>query len=305
MEKVIIVVDAGGTKTKVCIINAYKEIVFTDVEGCGSPAVTPEKEAMSNIYNGIKKATDYCIDKYEVCAIVVGMSGFDIIDKNYYTNKFATDFKTKVILDNDVVLAAYATFTDLYDEGVLVLSGTGSAVLGLKNNQTRLFGGWGHLLTEVGSSFMVVRNFIYNAIRRYDSEGTITDLTKRFMAHLNYTRLEQFKIFIYQNTKDKIAAYSRFFTEAAEIEGNEEAIAALKKSGYDLAVDVRNAYNRLNLSSNTVLGFMGGFINNSKILQNEVINNLKEFGINTHVVHGDSDPVYGAYYMVKRMGMLC
>ena len=120
----------------------------------------------------------------------MGISALDVIkDKKAYEDRYALEFNTKVFIESDVLLALFSNFTDLYDEGVLVLSGTGSAVLGIKNTKTRLIGGWGHLLTECGSSYSVVRDFICKLIRQYESEGIISDLGKRFMEHLNYTHI--------------------------------------------------------------------------------------------------------------------
>lgn len=305
MEKVIIAVDAGGTKTKICIIDFDKNILFTYLEGCGSPAVLG-LAALDNIHQGLVVVNDYAKGKYEIATIIIGISALDVIkDKKQYEDKYSLEFNARVIIESDALIALYSNFTDLYDEGVLVLSGTGSAVLGIKDTQTRLIGGWGHLLTECGSSYSVVRDFICSMIRHYEYEGVISILGQRFMKHLNFNKITDFKKLVYQNTKNDIAKYARFFNEQAEIEHNEEAIAVLKKAGKELAADVINTFKALNLSSNAVLGFRGGFICNVKIAQSAVIDMLKEFGINCEIVSGESDPIFGAYYLVKRMGLLC
>lgn len=305
MEKVIIAVDAGGTKTKICLIDLAKKVLFTHLEGCGSPAVLGEK-ALDNIHQGLVVVNDYAKDKYQVLCIAMGISGLGVIkNKQMYEDKYSSEFKTKVIMENDAVLALHSIVTDLYDEGVLVLSGTGSAILGIKNTKTRLIGGWGHLLTESGSSYSVVRDLICNIIREYENNGSFTELGRKFMEHANLYKIDDFKILVYQNAKKDIASYSKFINEMAELKQNEEAIELLKKAGRDLAHDVKNVFKALNLASNAVIGFRGGFISNVKIVQNELINTLKSYGINSKVIDGDNDPIYGAYYMAKRMGLLC
>jgi N-acetylglucosamine kinase-like BadF-type ATPase len=305
MEKVIIAVDAGGTKTKICLIDFTKKVLFTHLEGCGSPAAVGEK-AFDNIHQGLVVVNDYAKNKYQVVCIAMGISGLGVVkNKKVYEDKYALEFNTKVIIENDAVLALHSIVTDLYDEGVLVLSGTGSAVLGIKNTQTRLMGGWGHLLTESGSSYAVVRDFICQIIRQYETYGTFTELGRKFMEHLNFTKIDEFKVLVYQNSKKDIAKYSKFINEMAEQEHNEEAIALLKQAGRDLANDVKNVVKALNLTANAVIGFRGGFITNVTITQDELMKMLKEYNINITLVSGDNDPVYGAYYMAKRMGFLC
>ena len=171
---------------------------------------------------------------------------------------------------------------------------------------SHLVGGWGHLLTEVGSAFSVVRTLAVNAIRLYEEKGIITNLTKTFIKHLGLEKIEQFRIFMYKNTKREIAAYARFVNEAAIFQNNEEAIELLKSEGRKLAIDVRNAKNIANLSHNAVLGFRGGFIRNSEIFKQELISSIKEMGLQFNIIEDDNpDPIYGGYYLAKRDGWKC
>ncbi len=299
MEKVIIGVDAGGTKTKICVIKDNLEIVYTHMEECGSPAVLGSK-ALENIYIGIKKVVNEIKNKFELTAIAMGISGLGVIkNKKEFEEKYSLEFNVPVIMENDAVLALYSIVTDEHEEGVLVLSGTGSAILGIKENSTRLIGGWGHLLTEAGSSYSVVRDLINSIIKDYENNNHISPLGKAFMDELNIQNIEGFKTFVYQNTKKEVASLSKFVSRMAN-ENNQEAIALLEKAGSDLAIDVRNAFKALNLSQNAVIGFRGGFISNLELVQNKLISTLYEFGLNPKVVMGYEDPIYGAYFMVKR-----
>lgn len=307
MEKVIIAVDAGGTSTRINIIDKEKNILHNMVYDCGSPAVLgDEKKAFENIYEGVADTFRYSKNKYKIVAIIMGVSGVEVVeDREKYQKQFEDVFNTNIIIVNDAVLAVYSIITDLYDEGVLVLSGTGSAVLGIKNNKTRLFGGWGQLLTEVGSAYTTVRDFFISIIRNYESGNGLTELGKKFLSNLGYSRVEDLKFLVYPSTKKKIASYSKFINDEANLNKNEEAINLLKKGARDLATDVRNAYKGLNLSANTIIGFRGGFISNAPIVQSELIIALREYGINPQIVKGDEDPIYGAFYIAKRMGYLC
>lgn len=303
MEEVIIAVDAGGTKTKFCVMNHKLEIIHTHLEGCGSPAVLGV-DAINNIHRGLLASMKFINNKYKVVAISMGISGLGVIkDKTEHISKFEKEFNVPVIMENDAVLALHSIVTDTYDEGILVLSGTGSAVLGIKNLETRLIGGWGHLLTEAGSSYSVVRDLICDLIHSYEDKNEITSLGTEFMKRIEIEFVEQFKVFFYQNTKKEIASFSRFISEMAE-KGNKEAINLLIKAGEDLAVDVKNAYNALNLSSNAVIGFRGGFIRNLDIVKNSLVSKLTEFGLSLEIVEGYIDPIFGAYFMAKRYGVI-
>ena len=58
------------------------------------------------------------------------------------------------------------------------------------------------------------------------------------------------------------------------------------------------------MNKNVVIGFRGGFASNVHYVQEGVIDTLTKKGINPTVVKGDKDPIYGAYYMAKRKGLL-
>lgn len=301
MEKVIIAVDSGGSKTKVCIIDYSKKILDTYIGQSGSPAVIGEEKAMNNIHEGIFNLYHRNKDNYDITSIAMGVSGLGVIkDKSQYEKRYFEEFNIPVYIESDATLALYSIVQDIYEEGVLVLSGTGAAILGINHGKMQLMSGWGHLLTEQGSAFSVVRDMICNTIRYFEKTGKMNKLGLEFMKYMNFSRLEDFRNFTYQNTKREIAYYSRFVNEMAIKYNNKDAIKLLKKAGIDLSKDVRNVTRALKLSSNAVLGFRGGFIDNSKITQNELINNLNKFGINFKIIEGDSDPIYGALYISKR-----
>lgn len=303
MNKAIISVDSGGTKTKVSLINANKEIIESVYEGSGSPAVIGIA-ALENIYRGIEKIYTFA-SGYQIDYIVIGMSGLmSLPNISEYKQRLESHFKANVLLTNDAELALYSVIKDKYQEGILVLSGTGSAIIGY-NQEPHLVGGWGHLLTEVGSAFSVVRTLVVNAIKLYEEKRIVSELTKDFINHLQLKRIEEFRIFMYKNSKREIASHASFINEAAN-SGNSEAIALLKAEARKIAIDVRNAKRIANLSANAVIGFRGGFISNSEIFKQELMLSLQEMGLAfIFENYEEVDPIFGGYYYAKREGWLC
>ncbi|HHU55199.1 MAG TPA: hypothetical protein GXZ48_00715 [Acholeplasmataceae bacterium] len=302
MNKVIISVDAGGSSTRTAIIDYEKNILDVFKTGSGSPAVLNDEHlAFANIDEGLEKA----YKKVKPELIVMGVSGIEsVADREKYVDYFQNKYNAKVLIENDAVIAVYSIVTDKYNEGILVLSGTGSAVMGIKDTKTRLIGGWGHILTEVGSAFTTVRDFFKSLILNYELGKELTDLGKEFFKRYNLNRMEDIKLCVYPKTKKDIAKYASFITEFAD-KGNPDAIALLKQGARDLARDVKNAYKALNLSSDAVIGFRGGFVANAPILREELILILSENGYNPRVVKGDENPLYGGYYLAKRKGLIC
>lgn len=304
MEKIIIAVDAGGTKTKVCAIDKNKNIIYKAVGGAGSPA-TVKEEAFKNIKKLVEEAVFSLKDRYLISLIQMGISGFGIVlDIKKIEAEFASKFDTEVSIESDVTLAMYSIVTDKYDEGILVLSGTGSACFGINKDETFMVGGFGHLLTENGSGYISVKMLIVSIIKLYEETKTYSELGKKFMNHIGATKIGDFRSFVYQKTKGEIAQYAQFITEEALKQDN-QAIDILKKCGKDLADSVQLLYKHLNLSHKAVIGFRGSFIQNAPFVKDELIRCLELSGYNPEIVEGVDDPIFGAYYMALRKGKLC
>lgn len=303
MEKVIIVVDAGGTKTKVSAFNVQGEIVEEFVGGSGSPAALKEK-AFENIRQSIDKVFDVTKNKYQVNFIQMGISGLGVVpNKGEYEEKFSNLFNCEVSMESDAILALYSIIEDKYDQGVLILSGTGSATCGINGTKTRLILGWGHLLTETGSSYSSVKMLVSNMITLYEQEDRISDLGRKFMDYIGIDVIEKLKIFMYSNTKADIAKNSIFLSEQA-MAGDHEAYDILKQCAIDLANHVQLQYKHLKLDDTAVLGLRGSFIQKAYRVKEEFVNQLIALGIKPNIVDGKQDPIYGGYYMAKKKGKI-
>lgn len=304
MEKVIIAVDAGGSKTKVAVINRFKEVIFSVTLGSGSPAVVGD-HALENIRNGVKEAVKAIKDPYTLSCIGMGISGLGVITNlEEIRLDFERIYNVPTIIENDASIALYSIITDLYDKGILVLSGTGSAVFAINQNQSVLVGGYGHMLTEVGSAFTTVSDLMKQSIKRFEADQSVSALTQKFFDLIGISSVHNFRSFVYNRTKREIASYASFVVDEAN-NGDQEAIELLKKAGRDLAYDVKQAYKALKLSGEVVIGFRGGFINNAKIVQDEILKSLKQANLKLNFVPGDLDPIYGVFYKLKRMNLVC
>ncbi len=303
MKKIIIGADAGGTKTKVVAFDENGRIIAEEIGGAGSPAVVGS-EAVSIIEKIIIKLLDKLDFEYEIMFINLGLSGFGVLgDVSKSEEEMAKKFNTEVSIDSDVYMGLNSILENKYTEGILVIGGTGSAVAGIKDDNYTLYGGFGVLLTEAGSSYASVKMLIVNIINNYEENMTYSSLAKEFMELINITTLNEFRKFMYANTKTEIASYSPFISKKA-LEGNEEAIAILKKSGRYLADQVRKAVKNMKLSKDAVLGFNGSFIEKAPFVKEEILIALEEMNINIQNISSNTDPVYGAYCLARKKGLI-
>jgi len=302
-KKVMMSVDAGGTKTKVALIDFEKNILFEKVGESGSPAVLKEK-AIENIVNLVKDSISENNGLYDIVYIQMGISGLGVVkDKAEYEKKLSEELNIPVSMENDAMMALYSSVTDEYEEGIVILSGTGSAVCGInKNDLVMLNGGWGHLLTEDGSSYSAVRSLVIKMIGEYERGEEICPLGQKMMAILEVTDLPNIRNFIYYKTKDEVASFSRLISSEAA-KGDADALEILKTSAVELANRVITLSKRLGISTEegkSVLGFRGGFVSNIPMVREEILKVLEKNGYFFSVADGKIDPVYGGFYMAKR-----
>lgn len=303
MDKVIISVDAGGTKTKAAAITKDANIIFEYTAGPGSPAVL-RFQALNNIKEAIKMVYNEVKDNYEITCIQVGASGYGVFENvSKIEEDLSKEFGVYSYICSDADLGLYSIIEDKYEEGILVLAGTGSAIAGIKDGKTMLVGGFGALLTEVGSSYTAVKSLVMNIINQYEEDLTYSELGSEFMKLIGADSIAYFRKFMYLNTKDEIASYAKFISKSA-LKGNEEAINILKQSGIDLANSVRKLYNNLKLSSNAIMGFRGSFIQKAPYVKEELVKALNDFGIYVKVCEEDKDPIYGGLFMAIRRGKI-
>ncbi|MCL2521449.1 MAG: hypothetical protein FWE36_01155 [Erysipelotrichales bacterium] len=302
MNKVIIGIDAGGTKTLgVLFALNGKEIVRFE-NGVGSPAVDKIK-ALQNV----KAVIDYLFNKMtskdELVIIQIGMSGMGILsldEKQTFIYDLEKKYKVKVSLENDAVIGLYSIIKDKYAEGVLVLSGTGSAVFGKnKDHQTMLSGGWGHLLNEQGSAFSLVSNAVLKIIAAFEQNLKLSAFQKKFLEHLGINDCFDIKKIWYHKSKNELAAYARFINDQA-LRKDEEALILLKESGYSLGQYVLNLANKLKFSDNFIVGFRGGFVNNAFGIKDAFINYLKEHDLKVIYEAEEAEPIIGTFYLALR-----
>jgi N-acetylmuramic acid 6-phosphate etherase len=114
-----------------------------------------------------------------------------------------------VFIGNDLDSGLATAFGD--KPGILILSGTGSVVVGRNAaGQTARAGGWGHLLGDHGSGYWIALTGLRAAIREYDRRGKFNP---RILRHLCLNTPDQLIGWIQTASKDEVAALAGEFME--------------------------------------------------------------------------------------------
>jgi len=118
VEKVIIAVDAGGSKTKVCALTKDKNIVYQVTGGSGSPAVL-KNQAFINIFSLVREVCEKIKDNYIISYVQMGISGLGTVQNVQELEKqLQEEINVEVSMENDAILGLYSIIEDKADEGV-------------------------------------------------------------------------------------------------------------------------------------------------------------------------------------------
>lgn len=214
MEKLSVSIDGGGTKTEVCIYNKKrKEMICRVYEGININQIGKIKfdHIIQQIFDDIQNIND--------CRFCIGVPGYgesSEIDKAIQSAIYRHANSDCCTLVNDVELAHYASFA--LEDGVLLLSGTGSMLLSVNNGIKKRAGGWGYLIGDEGSSFFIGLKALNHISHVFDFNCKSSILAEMICDKYNLDFPSKLVNYIYSsaNYRKDVAKLSETVNEAAE-----------------------------------------------------------------------------------------
>jgi len=184
-----------------------------------------------------------------VAAAVVAVAGVNIDADRERLLSGITGLESPVVLAVNDVVAAWAAGA-LAAPGIAVISGTGSNTFGVNaRGEAWRCGGWGHILGDEGSGFMIALDAIKAAIAYRDGRGGWSAVIPRMMSFYELGKIEDIMPVIYREfDKAHIAAFAQQVAEAAR-DGDELAAGIFRRAAAGLATQIEVIHR--------VLGFGG------------------------------------------------
>ena len=160
--------------------------------------------------------------------------------------------------DTDVGLAAAWGGED----GLLVIAGTGSNVVGRKGSVRLSAGGHGHLLGDAGSGYDIVQRALEAVFRARDREGKAVPLVAALLAHAGAADLDRLLRAVYgAQGKEWLAAFAPVILRAAE-KGDVIARQAVREGVGELAERIAELAKRMKIARPRIAR-TGGLFENS------------------------------------------
>jgi N-acetylglucosamine kinase-like BadF-type ATPase len=277
--------DIGGSKTHGVRV-ADGHVVAEALAGSASLVAVGAAEAGRQLDTLLDR-----LGRDGVTAVCVGAAGADTPEGADRLRQLLAakvpGARVRIVHDTALVLAAAGV-----DEGVAVISGTGSVAWGRRQDGTQLrAGGWGYLLGDEGSGYWVGREAVRHALARVDRGEPADRLTQQLAADCGLQRPEQLlDHFCVHPERRYWAGRARVVFERAG-DGDAAASRIVAAAADALATLALHVAGRLDLPGPVVLA--GGLAVHQPMLQAEVRSRLAEQGI-TDLRVLLREPVHGA-----------
>jgi glucosamine kinase len=241
----LIGVDGGATKTIAATFNPDTGQASVAETGPSNPEAIGLDAAASSINSAIMIALDAHADYLQdgqrhapetaISAAVLGIAGINTHEEGQRLLARVPSLESKVGLAVNDVVAAWASGS-LAAPGIAAISGTGSNTFGVNSRgQAWRCGGWGHILGDEGSGYLIALRGIQHAVAWRDGRGEWTSMIPRLLDFYELSAIEDIMPVVYRPfDKARIAAFAEQVAESAA-DGDEPAIRIFQQAAASLA----------------------------------------------------------------------
>ncbi|MBN2795045.1 MAG: hypothetical protein JXR88_06545 [Clostridia bacterium] len=291
-------VDGGGTQSTYVLMKADKTIL----KQCQSTGTNISSHGEAYVRNSLKQGIEKLLEDFNVsCSnipICLASAGVDQpSDVKVYENilKDLGFHHMKVVNDGEGALSAGTKGED----GIIAIAGTGSVVIGKKNNVLKRTGGWGHILGDEGSAYSIAISGIKAVLQTYDGYGAPTSLTKGLLEAISGKECTDFIGFIYQQNlgKDQIAKLAQVVDDHAN-RGDEIAKRIISNEAEKLFRQIKSIQDELFENEKCLLVLNGSVVKKSLLFRKELRRLLDS---KVRMIDCEDSAAIGAAYLAKQM----
>ncbi|WP_371069059.1 N-acetylglucosamine kinase [Sediminibacillus sp. JSM 1682029] len=310
----VIGIDGGGTKTTCLVKKAgSKQQEIARFQGPGTnPHVVGFETAAARIGELIRGGLEAVnVNREEVAAVCCGLAGVGRNSEEQRMQKLISDTLDSLEISeycelnvcSDSYIALRGALQPGTDEGILVISGTGSNALALTSSgRLTKSGGWGHILGDEGSGYFIGMKALNYMTRAYDGRDKATMLTSLILKQLQLEKAEDLIAYIYGERPEKreIASLARQVIEASE-HHDEAAENILRQASEELLAHVESLFRKNpEFTEQTVVTAAGSIFSYSKLVKETFINGLRQRNLGIYQEAYQS-PAFGAALVAEEL----
>ncbi len=258
----IIGVDGGGSKTHAYLVDENLNIL-DEYFSSGTNYLTVGIDRAEEIIIEICKKFNF--DSNTILSL--GLAGLSREKDIKIFKNLMKDLKIEnYILNNDVYTALIGAFEG--KDGSLLIAGTGSICYSLSNGNIKRYGGYGHLIGDYGSGYMLGKKAINLAFETRDGLEDKKNLLALIIDHYKIKDLDELLYIIYNDFhKDKIASLAKVLIDNINVKGIKEIVDKEISNLLKLT-------NKLEVNSKIALG--GSLLTNDNYYSQRIKKELRE-----------------------------
>jgi glucosamine kinase len=290
--------DCGGTKTE-CWIGDDRRVLAKAVTGTCKLMRVGETVASERLRGVIREALAGAgVRSDAIGATCMGIAGYTIAEvREWAARVLAEEASGRIELCGDEEIALDANFRG--GPGILLIGGTGSAVIGRCADGTRYSaGGWGPAIGDEGSGFWIGREAVRQSLRAHDM-GRASSLIEAVKKAWNLGDIAALVGFANERPGPDFAALTPVVTRCAA-DGDGVARAVLEQAGDELAQQVVTAWRAMQRhgEQSARVAYTGSVVEKVAIVRERVASALPaELRLNDGVVSS----LEGALWRARRL----
>jgi N-acetylglucosamine kinase-like BadF-type ATPase len=300
----LLVMDAGGTHTRALVVTPEGVRLGGAESGPANSFLVGERLAARNLRRAAREALNSAkASRKSVAAAVIGDASVDCDGLGREPSEAALRPElpdTPVRAVADALIALDGALGG--HPGIVIVSGTGSVLLGRKPNGGLVkAGGWGPLMGDEGSAPWIAQQALQAAVQAADGTAPSTILTRIVM---RYFHVRSFRLIvdpIYQGdlTSRELGGLAPLVAQAAK-QGDRAARAIFRRAGYELARQAAAVLRRMELREATV-SYQGSVFLAGSTLVAPLRNSLRQLAPGAQLVRPILPPIGGAFLLARRL----
>lgn len=297
-KEFLIAIDGGGTKTEGVLIDLRGKIL----KRIKTSSSNPNKVGLERSISVLKNLISDLSKKRKIKLAFLGLAGGlerDFGKRKKIEKKLKTYFKFPIIVEGDQKIGFLAGTDE--EDGVLVISGTGSISMGWRGEKEEICGGWDWLLGDQGSAFWIGKRALEKVLsildKREKEETILKDLIfKKFKIK---KEADFYQKFYGRDFVEKIASISKLVDYGAK-KGDKISIQILKEAGKELSKMAVSVIKNLKFEKETFPLVLVGSTFRSKILFSEFKKEVKKVAKKAKIIFPSRPPIFGAIKLVLK-----
>jgi N-acetylglucosamine kinase len=301
---VILAIDGGATRTRCLAVDRDGRVLGRGDAGPSNHLLIDHASVRQSLSSAMDRAlANAGLSRSAVRCAAAGLAGVDYDGTGADLARRLIDGvgAAVVAIEGDVLIAHMAALGGC--PGVVALAGTGSNILGIGPDGTRVkVGGWGPLYGDEGSAHEIARQALVAAARAYDGLAPRTALVRAILERFGLREFRETLDAIYGaglGTTD-VAALAPLVEDVAE-SGDEVAREILARAGTDLAEGVAAVIDRLGLGDeHRLVSYQGAVLESCAAAREAFVRALRQRMDQVRVEPPRHEPIIGAYMLGRR-----